>query len=174
MSQTSSAKKWAGVLGVLGVGCLLYLLLARAPGTKTVERHQAPDFTLPDVEGRRVALSSLRGKIVLLDFWATWCEPCLEELPDLMRFHEAHKEKGFTIVGVAMDAEGVGIVGPFARQNKMPYPVLVANGDLPDGYSIPGFPSAFLIDRNGMIVRRYLGPKSYDELERDVADLERP
>ncbi len=164
------------MLGVLGLASVLYWFVSLPPGDwdtggKRAKPAAAPDFALPDVDGRRVALSSFRGKIVLLDFWATWCEPCLEELPDLMRFHEAHKDKGFTVVGVAMDAEGASIIGPFARQNNIPYPILIANGDLPSGYPVPGFPSAFLIDKDGMIVRRYLGPKSYEELERDVSQL---
>lgn len=166
----SGGVKWAAVLGILGLTAALYYFVASPPPPRA-EKAAAPDFTLPDVEGHRVSLSSLRGRVVLLDFWATWCEPCLEELPDLSRFHEAYKNKGFTIVGVSMDAEGVGVVGPFTRQNKIPYPILIANGDLPAGYAIPGFPAAFLIDKEGMIVRRYLGPKSYEELERDVGEL---
>jgi cytochrome c biogenesis protein CcmG/thiol:disulfide interchange protein DsbE len=164
-------KKWLGVLGILGVGGLLYFLLARAPSSSTTEPQPAPDFTLPDVAGRKISISSFKGQVVLLDFWATWCDPCIEELPDLVRFHEAHKDKGFTIVVEAMDAEGVGVVGPFVKENKIPYPILISNGELPDGYRIPGFPAAFLIDRQGMIVRRYLGPKGYDELERDLAEV---
>lgn len=164
---------WLGTAALAGVAVLLFWFLAR-PSMRSAgpSAELAPDFTLPDVNGNKVSLSSFRGKVVLLDFWATWCEPCLEELPDLVRFHEAHKDKGFTIVGVAMDAEGISVVGPFVRQNKLPYPILVSNGDLPEGYPIPGFPSAFLIDKNGKIARRYLGPKAYDELERDVAELQ--
>jgi len=168
-----SKSTWIGAAALAGVAFLLFWFLAR-PSMRgpAGSADLAPDFTLPDVNGNKVSLSSFRGKVVLLDFWATWCEPCLEELPDLVRFHEAHKDKGFTIVGVAMDAEGISVVGPFVRQNKLPYPILVSNGDLPEGYPIPGFPSAFLIDKNGKIARRYLGPKAYDELERDVAELQ--
>ena len=172
MRRSPKKATWLSAAAVAGVAALLFWFLAR-PSTKTASSaQQAPEITLPDVNGKRVSLSSFRGKVVLLDFWATWCEPCLEELPDLVRFQEAHKDKGFTLVGVAMDAEGVSVVGPFVRQNKIPYPILISNGDLPDGYPIPGFPSAFLIDRDGKIVRRYLGPKAYDELERDVAELQ--
>lgn len=171
MKKRSSAP-WLGLVAAIGAGALLFWLFAKPVTKKATAEQAAPDFTLPDVSGKKVALSSFRGKVVLLDFWATWCEPCLEELPDLVRFQEAHKDKGFTLVGVAMDAEGVSVVGPFVRQNKIPYPILVSNGDLPAGYPIPGFPAAFLIDKNGTIVRRYLGPKAYDELERDVAEAQ--
>lgn len=165
---------WISIGGIAVAAALLFWFFARPSmrSAPAAAQEIAPDFTLSDVNGKKVSLSSFRGKIVLLDFWATWCEPCLEELPDLIRFQEAHKAQNFTLVGVAMDAEGASVVGPFVRQNKIPYPILISNGDLPDGYPIPGFPSAFLIDQNGKIVRRYLGPKAYDELERDVAQLQ--
>lgn len=159
-------------LAVAAVGAVVFYLLSRAPSGAPKERQPAADFSMSDVNGAKRSLSSYRGKVVLLDFWATWCEPCLEELPDLARLHDSHKDQGFTLIGVAMDAEGVAVVGPFVRQNRIPYPILVSGGDLPSGYPIPGFPTAFLIDREGKIVRRYVGPKSYEELERDLAELQ--
>ena len=158
----------------LAAGLLLAALLywwAVTPGQRqALPRAEAPEISLPDVNGRMATLSSFRGKVVLLDFWATWCEPCLEELPDLIRLHEARKNEGFTMVGVAMDADGAAVVGSFVRQNKIPYPILLSNGEPPAGYPIPGFPTAFLIDRDGRILRRYLGPKGYEEIERDLAE----
>lgn len=167
-------KKLSSVAAVVGVGAILFYLVASVPSNKQAargERRPAADFKLPDLNGRPRSLSDFKGQVVLLDFWATWCEPCMEELPDLIRFQDAHKDQNFTLVGVAMDAEGVSIVGPVARQNKIPYPILISGGDLPSGYNVPGFPCAFLIDRDGNIVRRYLGPVSYEELERDVSEL---
>ena len=164
-------KAVAWVAATLAAAALLWTLVTVGPSGRDTAAREAPDFSFPDVKGRPTALSDFRGKVVLLDFWATWCEPCLEEMPDLARFYETHKASSFTIVGVAMDAEGAPVVAPFVRQNGISYPILVSGGDLPDGYPIPGFPSAFLIDKNGLIVRRYLGPKSYEELERDLAQL---
>jgi thiol-disulfide isomerase/thioredoxin len=165
-------KKLAAAAGVFGlVLALFHFVSGPRSSNGPRERAAAPALSFPDVNGRRRSLEEFRGQIVLVDFWATWCEPCLEELPDLIRFHDAHKDQGFTILGVAEDAEGVSVVGPFARQNKIPYPILVAGGDLPSGWTVPGFPSAFLIDKDGKIARRYLGPKSYEELERDVSEL---
>jgi thiol-disulfide isomerase/thioredoxin len=158
--------------GVVLAGSLLTWALLRLPASQgTKERKPAPELSMPDIDGMKRSLADYKGKVVLLDFWATWCEPCLEELPDLVRLHEAHKDEGFTMIGVAMDAEGTAIVAPFVRQNKIPYPILISKGDLPAGFPIPGFPTAFLIDREGKIARRYIGPKSYEELERDLADL---
>ena len=172
-AKRAKAKKWLGPLLAAAVLGAIYYFAAPSLGPSTPQGAPKPaaDFTLPDPSGRPVTLSSFRGQVVLLDFWATWCEPCLEELPDLVRFHEAHKKDGFTMLGVAMDAEGAAVIAPFVRQNKIPYPIVISGGDLPEGYSIPGFPAAFLIDRKGDIVRRYLGPKSYEELERDLAQL---
>jgi thiol-disulfide isomerase/thioredoxin len=167
-------KAWASPMKLLAGAFVLVAVywLATPPARRAnVPLAQAPEFTFPDVDGKPTSLSAFRGKVVLLDFWATWCEPCLEELPDLMRLHDAHKSQGFTVVGMAMDAEGASVVRPFARQNKMPYPIMITEGELPSGYPVPGFPTAFLIDREGRVVRRYIGPKGYDELERDLAEL---
>lgn len=168
MRKPDKKLAWIAVAAAAAIGGAF--LIGPKEGKPLKAAQAAPELSLPDIEGRMTKLSSFKGKVVLLDFWATWCEPCLEELPDLVRLHESRKDSGFTMLGVAMDAEGVAVVRPFVRQNKIPYPIVVSGGDLPPGYPIPGFPTAFLIDKNGVIVRRYLGPKAYDELERDVAE----
>ena len=84
----------------------------------------APPLSLPDPAGRRIALADFKGQVVLLDFWATWCEPCLYELPDLKKLQETFKPRGFTILGVSMDEEPRD-VAPFLRENKIPYPVQI-------------------------------------------------
>lgn len=152
------------------VGATIYCLLPL--GTSSVKPgSEAPNFALPDVQERRVRLSDFRGKVVLLDFWATWCGPCLEELPDLKALHEKYKDKGFTIVGLSMDEESAKAIKPFVKENEIPYPILISGGAPPEGYSVFGLPTAYLIDSKGKIVKNYIGYKYPAELEKDVSSL---
>jgi thiol-disulfide isomerase/thioredoxin len=161
---------WRTALALLGIATLLYY--TALSGRLTRENNAtAPDFSLPDLAGRTVSLSSFKGRVVLLDFWATWCEPCQEELPELVALHEKYKDRGFSVVGVSMDILGLKVVAPFARENRVPYPLLLSGGMAPEGYPLPGFPAAFLIDRRGLIVRRYLGPKLSSDLARDIEEV---
>ena len=164
-------KPWKTALALLGVGVLLFLLVTMRGGSRQEQPYeQAPALELLDLKGRKVSLTEFKGKVVLLDFWATWCDPCLEELPDIKALHEKYKDRGFTVLGVSLDVRGKKAVGPFVRENNVPYPVLLTDGTPPDGYPVIGIPAAFLIDRQGRIVRQYLGPKSYDEVAKDVEE----
>ena len=164
--------RWKAVLGLFGMAALLYFLAVSMRSTsEDVSLSPAPPLSLPDLQGRTVSLSEFKGKVVLLDFWATWCDPCIEELPDLKRLHATYKDRGFTMVGVSLDVLGAKAVRPFVSENKVPYPVLLSGGEPPEGYRLPGLPTAFLIDREGRIARRYIGPKLYEEVARDVEEL---
>ncbi len=154
---------------VLGGAALLYVMATSRRATVEDQTPvQAPDFTLSDLKGKPVSLSSFKGRPVLLDFWATWCGPCQEELADLKSLQQKYKDKGFTILGVSMDAGGAGVVDSYVRNHQVPYPILMSGGDAPEGYPVPGLPTAFLIDRKGLIVRRFLGPQTYEDLAQDV------
>ncbi len=108
---------------------------------------------------------------MLLDFWATWCEPCREETPELAALQRRFAERPFTVLGVALDASGAKTVAPYARERGVSYPLMLAEGTFPEGYPLVGIPTAYLIDRQGRIVRRYLGPKSAAAVARDVEKL---
>jgi peroxiredoxin len=171
-ARSRYAPSWKTVLGASVAAVLLYFAAMSGRGVRQdVNLQPAPDFSLPDVHGRPLSLSSFRGQVVLLDFWATWCEPCQEELPDLKSLHLRHKDRGFTVLGVSMDALGAKAVAPFLKEKDVPYPVVLTEGEPPSGYPVIGLPTAFLIDRKGLIVRRYLGPQSYEDLARDVEEL---
>lgn len=150
---------------------LLYLGRGRPKRSETPEPEKpAADFSLPDLQGKPVSLADYKGQVVLLDFWATWCGPCLEELPDLKRLYENYKSRGFALLAVSMDEEP-GDVSPFVKENGVTYPVLLSSGETPEGYRFPGIPAAFLISPEGRIVQRYLGQQSYGELAADVEKL---
>jgi thiol-disulfide isomerase/thioredoxin len=131
----------------------------------------APPLTLPGLSGKPVSLSDFAGKVVLLDFWATWCEPCQEELPDLLRLQESYGNRGLVILGVSMDAGSKKVVEGYVRKNGVSYPILLADGRPVEGYRVIGLPTAFLIDSSGRIVKRYLGPKSFKEVSVDLESL---
>lgn len=122
-------------------------------------------LALPALDGRTLSLNDFSGKVVLVDFWATWCPPCRAEMPDLVKLHRDLAPKGFTILGVAMDEDGAEAVRAFTALQPIPYPV-VLNGaaGAPAGWPVPGLPTAYLIGRDGKLLRRWLGGKDPDEL----------
>jgi peroxiredoxin len=132
----------------------------------------APDFTLTGVDGKVFHLADTKGTVRLVDFWATWCAPCREEIPMFKDFHELYGSKGFTLVGIAMDDEGVSKVKPFVDENKLPYLTLIGNETVAASFGgLVGFPSAFLIDREGRIVDSWVGAVPRAVLEKRIQSL---
>ncbi len=160
-------KGWKSAAVLLGLALLVFLA-TRTPTSRQPLGEAAPDLRLPDLSGRIVALSDFKDQVVLVNFWATWCEPCQEELPDLVALHKKYKDKGFTVLGINMDLRGKKVVGPWVKNNAVPFPILLTQGEVPHGYNVPGLPASALIDRRGRVARSYLGPRSLDELARDV------
>lgn len=118
----------------------------------------APDFTLPDLEGKPFTLSHHRGHVVVLNFWATWCPPCRAEIPGFVELQDEFRERGVVFVGVALDDEGAEIVGPYATERGINYPVLVDGWQAAARYGgIGTVPTTFLIDAQGTIRYRHTG-----------------
>ena len=131
------------------------------------------NFTVKDIAGNDVRLSQYRGRVVLLNFWATWCVPCRREIPSLAALHRDYQERGFVVLGVSVDKE-VRLIKPFARVMKMNYPVLIGAGrqDLNAAFGpFIGFPTSVLIARDGAICMRHVGLVSKSELERQINAL---
>jgi peroxiredoxin len=136
------------------------------------DRHQAPDFALKDVNGQTVRLSDYRGKVVLLDFWATWCDPCRIEIPWFMDLERRNKDKGFAVLGVSMDDEGWEVVKPFLSQLGVNYRVLIGNDETSQLYGgVDALPTTFLIDRGGRIAAVHVGLASRRDFEDGVEQL---
>jgi peroxiredoxin len=131
------------------------------------------DFTVNDMNGKTVALSSFKGKVIVLDFWATWCPPCKAEIPGFVELQQAYGNKGLQVVGVSVD-DPAEKLPPFATEFKMNYPVLVGLGrdDLQDAYGpMWGIPTTFLISRDGRICRKHSGLVGKERYEKDIKAL---
>lgn len=163
-------------LGLAGaaVGLVVFATAQRFAKTKrpTVEEGAAaPEIRLTDVAGQSHTLARYRGHVVLLDFWATWCESCVLELPELRKLHERFRTQGFEILAASVDAGGRSALLPFIAQHSIPWRVLLADSETTRAYRVFGLPAKFLIDPDGLVARRYDGPIDPRVLETDIRRL---
>ncbi|MFQ5694345.1 MAG: peroxiredoxin family protein [Nitrospinota bacterium] len=128
---------------------------------KFQDRPQAPPFVLPDVNGNTVRLADFKGKVVLLNFFATWCTPCRWEMPEMERLHQAYKEKGFLVVAISIDRSR-GVIPPFVKEMNLTFPVL-HDPDLQVArkFGARGLPSTYLIDAQGKVIGSATGPREW-------------
>ncbi len=137
-----------------------------------------PELTLKDLEGKDVSLSEYKGKVVLVNFWATWCEPCRIEIPWLIEMQQKYGPKGFVILGIALDEEGKSVVAPFVGKERfdvndqklpMSYKILIGNDDAADKFGgLFGYPTSILISRDGRQIKRVTGIISSDEMSKAI------
>ena len=136
------------------------------------ERKSAPEFALKDADGKLVHLSDYRGKVVLLDFWATWCGPCKIEIPWFMEMQRRDKDRGLEVLGVAMDDEGWEVVKPFLADLQVNYRVVIGNDATAQLYGgVDALPTTFLIDRGGKIAAVHVGLASKKDFEDGIEQL---
>jgi peroxiredoxin len=122
----------------------------------------APDFTFPGLDGKMVSLSDYRGKVVLVNIWATWCPPCVEEMPSMEKLYQKLKGKDFEILAVSIDSLGVKAVAPFMKKHKLTFPALIDSaGTLRTSYRTTGIPESFIIDKDGILVEKIIGPRDW-------------
>lgn len=131
----------------------------------------APDFILPQLDGQDLRLSSYRGKVVLLDFWASWCEPCRVETPQLIELQQKYGDRGLQIIGVSMD-DSPDPARVFYQQFHMNYPVVMGTAQTGELYGgVLGLPITFLIGRDGCIYSKHIGATSLAAFEKEIRSL---
>jgi peroxiredoxin len=166
------------ILGLMAASLCLTVLTgcseqsARAAVKDPKTRKTAPDFTLKDVNGQTVKLSDYRGKVVLLNFWATWCGPCKVEIPWFKEFETTYKNQGFAVLGVAMDDEGWETVKPYIMDKQVNYRVVVGNEQVSVLYGdVESLPTTFVIDREGRVASVHIGLINKSDYANEIAQL---
>jgi peroxiredoxin len=160
----------------LGVSVTVFSSCSRSKQTEVSQSSSqlkaAPDFTLKDANGSSVKLSDYRGKVVLLNFWATWCVPCKIEIPWFMEFEQQYKNKGFAVLGVAMDDDGWAAVKPYMAAKKMNYRVVMGSDSVATEYGgIEALPTTFVINQDGRIVASHIGLINKDDYLKEIQGL---
>ncbi len=139
---------------------------AAATGPQTPEH--LPSFTVTDLSGQEISPTTLKGKVALIDFWATWCPPCRKEIPHFNKLYAEYRERGLIVIGLALDDKAAE-VRAFMRQMPIDYPVALASTELQQQFGgIEVYPTAFLFDREGRMIKKYLGYIYPDEFDQDV------
>ena len=174
MRQTPTAA--ARIVAGLAVLCGIVLAPSRSQAAAAMCSAGAKaanlDFTLKDIHGRPFALSAYKGKVVLLDFWATWCPPCRKAIPGFIELYKSYRSRGFVVIGVSMD-ESTSDIKRFAKRLRVNYPILIGAGrdDLEPAFGPLPLPTAFVIARDGRICARHEGLTPKEQFEREIESL---
>ena len=161
------------ILVALAAGLYLFARykFGRADFQDTRSRKAAPNISLTALNGTPLNLSEYKGKVVLLNFWATWCDPCRREIPRFVELQKEYGDRGFQVLGISLDDDAKA-VPPFYQEYKMNYPVAVGDEKVAESFgSVLGLPVNFLIDRDGKIAARHLGEAKFPELENEIRAL---
>ena len=119
----------------------------------------APNFTFPGLDGKNTSLSDYKGKVVLVNIWATWCPPCVYEMPSMQKLYNEFNGKNFEILAVSIDAAGIDAAAPFMKKHKLSFPALMdPKGTIKSMYGVTGIPESFIIDKQGVLVGKIIGP----------------
>jgi peroxiredoxin len=163
---------WKRLRGVVALGMALLVVLGFTASGGAVEKGgQAPDFSLPDTAGTTVALSQMQGKVVVVNFFTIWCQPCRHEMPDLNAIYNENKDKGLAMVGICLNADP-NQLKVLVKQLKLDYPVLLGTDKVSKDYGeIVGVPTTFIIDNQGKVAEKIVGARKKDEFMHVIKPL---
>ena len=156
---------------LLMVVILLVTVMHSGAAESADEAIPAPNFELTGLDGKAIALKQYKGKVVVLNFWGTWCTPCRKETPDLVAVQKQFADQGLIVIGVAMDRSNQAGVQTFAKKYLVNYPIVIANSTLNHDYGVIVAPTTFIIDKSGKIVYRHIGALTRQELAQQIARL---
>jgi peroxiredoxin len=184
MNMTPLTNK-QGILPLLAIGLILGLSAVAATrrssnaspigDTSTRELSAGPAWELKDVNGKTIRSADFKGKVVILDFWATWCPPCRAEIPGFIELQKRHEKDGLVVIGVSLDRGGPALVKSFVEKNGVNYPVALSTEEIVRAFGdIESIPTTFILDREGRIVTKHEGYADKEEFEKDIKPLLKP
>jgi len=176
--KTINSVLTSSTLALLLLGCQQSAPHSNAGATPIAQEESprigylAPNFRLVNLEGKDVSVASLSGKVLFINFWATWCTPCKAEMPSMELLYHDYKNKPFEMLAVSSDMEGAAVVQPFVQKLGLSYPILLdPDFRVDDKYMIQSVPTTILVDKNGVITHRMVGARDWDTREsRDLID----
>jgi len=151
---------------------LIVLVFTQSKMSTSADGNDAPDFSITDLQGNKLSLEDLKGNVIVINFWATWCPPCRQEIPGFLELYDKYKDQGLVIIGVALDNGGPAVVNPFVKDMQITYPVAMATQEIYQAYQ-PGqyIPATFIIDRTGTIRDKHVGYLDKAALEKTFLEL---
>lgn len=164
-----------GVALAVGAICFNVPLSSQSAPSVAGQTAVAPEWSLKDMDGKTVGSADFKGKVVILDFWATWCGPCRAEIPNFIALQKQYAKQGLVVIGASVDEGGADVVKPFARKLGINYPVVLADEKTQQAFGgIEAVPTTFIIDREGRIVKEHMGFADKDEFENEIKPLLNP
>jgi peroxiredoxin len=166
MAEKTINYRTAILIFLIGCALLVIILLRlnKSPSTFSLPASltngkPAPNFSLSGLDGKKINLADYQGKVVFINIWATWCAPCVEEMPSMQKLYNEFKGDDFEILAVSIDTQGLEVVAPFMKNHKLTFPALLdPQGTIKTSYGITGVPESFIIDKDGTLVKTIIGP----------------